>query len=274
MKHFIAGLACVAGTVLTVPANMTTAQASVVSSSAVDQVNALRQQFRAGRGVRVAETVRLSLRAKRTVTVRRKGTLQFGPSGIVGAHFVRRATVRPPLEKSDPVNVRHMISVGETYYHFDATPADENLPEGKKWVRASAHRPFQKWHAAFGDQDLNVLEPGTLALLLRSAARRLPDQGGVQYGGVIAQAELYKASRSFRDQRFLFEPGGKEGRLKIAWRLWVNRTGLVTRLVTSRGNDGMFHKASSDTRYTGWGSEVTITAPPADQVIDEADVDY
>lgn len=223
MKHFIAGLACAVATVLTVPVNMTTAQASVISSPAVDPVNALRQQFRAGRGVRVTETVRLSWKAKQTVTVRRKGTLQFGPSGIVGADFVRRATARPPLEKADPVNVQHMITVGGTYYHFNVTPADDHLPEGKNWVRASRHRPHQRWSAAFGDQTVNVLEPGTLALLLRSSTHRLPNQGGVQYRGATSQADLYKASRSFRDQTYLFKPDSKEGRQKIAWRLWVNR---------------------------------------------------
>lgn len=36
----------------------------------------------------------------------------------------------------------------------------------------------------------------------------------------------------------------------------------------------MVDKASSDTRYTDWGSKVSITAPPADQVINEDDVDY
>jgi hypothetical protein len=50
----------------------------------------------------------------------------------------------------------------------------------------------------------------------------------------------------------------------------VDGKGLVTRLVT----DGAFDDYASDTRYTGWGSKVTVTAPPADQIIDEDHVDY
>lgn len=51
-------------------------------------------------------------------------------------------------------------------------------------------------------------------------------------------------------------------------------TRLVTGLVTGGAFDGLVDDFASDTRCTGWGSAVTVTAPPADQAIDEDDVDY
>ncbi|MEV4382645.1 hypothetical protein [Streptosporangium sp. NPDC049644] len=274
MKRFVAGLAGIATAVLALPAYPTTApaQAATVSSAAVDPVNALRQQFRTGRGVRFIETVRLAWKKDGT-TVRRRGTLQFSPSGIIAADVVRRATSSRPLDEDNPVYVQHMINVDGKHYHCDVTPARAYLPAGKSWVRASIDRPLQKWGTVFGDQVLNVFEPATLALLLRTSTHRLPDQGGTQYRGTITQAELRKASRSFRETTS-FGPISAKERVKITWRLWVDGKGLVTRLVTSDAFADLVDDYASDTRYIDWRSTVTVTAPPADQVIDEDDVDY
>ncbi|MFB9678075.1 hypothetical protein [Streptosporangium vulgare] len=274
MKRFIAGLVGAATAVVALPASsaIAPAQAATVSFAVVDPVNALKQQFRAGRGVRLTETVRLDWK-KNTTTVRRKGTLQFGPSGVVAADVVRRATSSRPVGKDIPVYVQHMINVDGKHYHCDVIPADTHLPAGKSWVRASVDRPLQKWGTVFGDQEINVFEPATLALLLRASTHRLPDQGGTQYRGTITPAELRTASRSFRETTS-FGLDGKEKPGKITWRLWVNNKGLVTRLVTRDAFTDLIDDYASDTRYTDWGSKVTVTAPPADQVIDEDDVDY
>ncbi|OUC98413.1 hypothetical protein [Streptosporangium minutum] len=275
MKRFIAGLACATATALVPPAHTlpAPAQASTVSFRAADPANALRQQFRAGRGVRVTETVRLGM-GKGTDSVRREGVLRFSPSGIVAADFVRRVTSSPPRKNDSPIYVQHMISVGGKYYHRDVTPADDYLPEGKRWVRAGIDRPSQKWGTAFGDQFINVFEPATLEFLLRTSTHRLPGQGGTQYRGTITEAELYKVSRSFRERTVFFAPDSKRQRAKITWRLWTDDSGLVTRLVTGHMYGYMFDDSSSDTRYSGWGSTVTVAPPPADQVVDEDDVDY
>ncbi|WP_031170587.1 hypothetical protein [Streptosporangium roseum] len=90
------------------------------------------------------------------MTVRRRGTLQFGPSGIVAADSVRRVVSRPPRKKDSPANVQHMISVGGKYYPCYLAPADACLPADKSWVRGGTDGPSQRWGAAFGDQLVNV----------------------------------------------------------------------------------------------------------------------
>ncbi|MGS2644575.1 hypothetical protein [Streptosporangium sp. LJ11] len=232
MKRFIAGLTGVATAVVALPASPTTApaQAATVSFAVVNPVNALKQQFRTGYGVRLIETVRLDWK-KNATTVRRKGTLQFGPSGVVAADVVRRATSNRPDGADTAVYVQHMIDVDGKHYHCDVAPASTYLPAGKTWERAGVDRPSQKWGTVFGDQSINVFEPATLALLLRASTHRLPDQGGTQYRGTITPAQLRTASRSYREMTS-FGRGGKDKQGKITWRLWVNNKGLVTRLVT------------------------------------------
>ncbi|MEU4540913.1 hypothetical protein AB0G15_39380 [Streptosporangium sp. NPDC023825] len=264
MKRFIAGLAAAATTVVALPAHSTTAptRAAAVPFAAVDPVNALKQQFRTGRGVRLVETVRIDWK-KNATTIRRKGTLQFGPSGVVAADVVRRATSSRPAGKDVPVYVQHMINVDGRHYHCDVAPASTYLPAGKSCVRAGVDRPLQKWGTVFGDQGINVFEPATLALLLRVSTHRLPEQGGTQYRGTITQAELRTASRSFREMTS-FSSKEKDRQERITWRLWVDGKGLVTRLVTRDAFAGLSDDYASDTRYTDWGSKVTVTAPPAD----------
>ncbi|MFD8564582.1 hypothetical protein ACWDOR_37110 [Streptosporangium canum] len=167
-----------------------------------------------------------------------------------------------------------MISVGGKHYHCYVAPADAYLPADRSWVRAGIDRPSQRWDAAFGDQLVDVFEPAALKFLPRTSTHRLPGQGGTQYRGTSTWAELCEVSRSFRERMVFPTSDGKRQRAKITWRLWGDGKGLVTRLVTGGAFDDLVDGFASDTRYTGWGSAVTVTAPPADQVIDEDDVDY
>lgn len=68
-----------------------------------------------------------------------------------------------------------------------------------------------------------------------------------------------------------YERGGKVGYV-----LWFDAKGLVKRMTTTTTvttNDNLRLSVSSDTRFTAWASEVSVSAPPAYQVIDEKDVD-
>ncbi|MEV8633348.1 hypothetical protein AB0395_16975 [Streptosporangium sp. NPDC051023] len=245
------------------------APATAQAAAPADPVKALQRQLRPGHGIQITETNRSHWKHG-SVTVRRSDILQFDRSGIAAVDVVRRATSSPPLGKKNPVNVQRTITVGGRNYHYDPS-MNARLPKGKTWVRDS--RENGKWSAVFGDQVLNVLEPATLGFMLRTSARRLPDRGGVQYRGTITWAQLFKVSRSFHEQ-WSFIPLGKAGRSKIKWRLWLDATGLPARLVTEDTFGGLVDNAVNDIRYTGWGSRVVVTAPPADRVIDELDVDY
>nr|BFE85245.1 hypothetical protein GCM10020093_078460 [Planobispora longispora] len=69
-------------------------------------------------------------------------------------------------------------------------------------------------------------------------------------------------------------PVGSKSKGKVSWQLWTGRDGLLKRLITAdtvgEGRDPLVKR--SDTRYTGWGFRLVIAAPPADEVIDEADL--
>ncbi|MEV7907674.1 hypothetical protein [Streptomyces anulatus] len=265
MRRWIALVAAV----LVAPAQAATAPAAA-QAAPVNPVKALERQLRPGHGIQITETDRAYL-ARDIVTVRRTDILLFDRSGIAAVDVVRRATsTLPPGRDGRRVHVERTIAVGGKNYRSGSSLTG-GLPVGKTWIRDS--RRAGKWDALFGDQFLNVLEPVTLGFMLRTSTHRLPDRGGVQYRGTITWAQLLKVSRSFREQRS-FTPPGKAARSKIRWRLWLDAAGLPARLVTEDTFGGLVDNTVNDIRYTGWGSRVVVTAPPAGRVIDERDIDY
>ncbi|GAA3137365.1 hypothetical protein [Streptosporangium carneum] len=250
---------------LLAPALVTTAP-SAAQAAPVDPVKALRQQLRPGHGVQITETDR-GYSGRSVTTARHRGVLQFDRSGIVAVDITRRASTTPSVGRG--VYMRRTIAVGGRNYHFEPSELDK-LPEGRTWVRENWKGP---WDALNSDQILNVIDPVTLGYMLRTSALRLPERGGVQYRGTITWAQLHKVSRSFREL-WRLGPLGKLGRSKIKWRLWLDTRGLPVRVLTEDTLGGFLDNSVNDIRYTGWGSLVTVTPPPADQVIDTRDVDY
>ncbi|MFD0891431.1 hypothetical protein ACFQ08_43365, partial [Streptosporangium algeriense] len=207
--------------------------------------------------VRIAETGHAPS-ASGTLTSNRTGVLRLSPSGLAGLDVVRRDVSRSVSGGRTELRAERVITVGGRNYTSSPRFADR-LPLGKVWV--SDTRGNTRWEVLLGDQAVNALEPTTLGLLLRTAKHRLPYKGGVQYRGAVTLERLYDASPSFRERRGFTLPA-ETGRLSVKWRLWLDARGLPARLVTEdpHGED--------DIRYTGWGTGIVVTAPPADQVVD------
>jgi hypothetical protein len=245
-------------TVLSVPA-----LASTATAQASDPVTALKQQFRPHRGVKVSETVHSFLSGLEG-TARRTGELQFGPTGLIARDTNRHTTIK--LDAKNPPSPglkRRSIAIAGLLYTFD-----DSLPKGKKWIRQKEEP--QDLGAAFGDDTFNVFEPTTLKALLRGSAGK-PSGGFVRYRGSLTYAELHGISKAFRVM-VSPRPTGEFGRTKIDWQLWIDRRGLVNRVTTNIKYIDRDYTVTSDTRYTAWGSRVTIEKPPAGQIIDQKDV--
>ncbi|MEV7005629.1 hypothetical protein [Streptosporangium sp. NPDC051022] len=259
-------IALVAAAVLA-PALVTT-PATAAPRTAPDPVKAVKHQFRPGHGVRITDSGHASLGKQRAI-FRGKGVLQFGGSGVVAADLTERVTTQPPPKDGVAVFSQRDIIVNGKGYTSGGVYADR-LPEGKTWVRSN----FATIGSGGTEQYVNVFDPDILRLLTREANRTASGAGGFQYRGATTGAELYKASRILRGQ-----PGGGadgEERTKIKWRLQLDGRGLPSRLVTESSTEFFGQgamKLTVDTRYTGWGSKVAITAPPADQVADFKDLD-
>ncbi|MEU0486427.1 hypothetical protein ABZ260_45605 [Streptosporangium sp. NPDC006013] len=239
------------------------ADSASARAAPTDPVTALKRQFRSGHGVKVSETTRIDFGEGEPITTRRHGRLQFGPSGLIARDTTQRVVTDTAIVSPQ----RTIIIDGQRYLSGGSYDLVE-LPEGKEWVR-SAKEP-QAIGAAYGDETLNLFELVTLKTLLRSSARSR-SASLTSYRGSISYSELYRLSRSFRN--LTSRPTGDFARIRIGWRLWTDGTGLVNRVVTKTEYPKKWSLTmKSDTRYTGWGSRMTIAPPPPGQIVDEKDL--
>ncbi|GIH93940.1 hypothetical protein ACFFMN_15695 [Planobispora siamensis] len=263
------------------PAAASTAAASTaVQAGAPDPARAVKRQLRDERGVRISETSRFFFGEKSTVSgsgTRISGYLQLSPSGPVAAKFTWWSLSRPkgeglPSGKSDPYRV---VRVGKKVYDSRNTYPGP-VPEGKEWIRfPNDHRGAAARDMAQDAslQPIDVYDQATMKAVLKcSTSTRV--SGGYLYRGTISYRELSKVSKGAFVSWTSGRPVTAEGKGKVSWRLWTDRGGLPTRLVTTdtagTGKDPLVKR--SDTRYTRWGFRLVVTAPPADEVIGEAEL--
>ncbi|WP_214107211.1 hypothetical protein [Acrocarpospora catenulata] len=263
MKRFIAGLV-VCAAVLVAPA--------APASAAVDPGKALKARFVAGTGVKVSTTLKTTLLGEPWVTAREVGTVAFARNGVVASDFKDKMQFGPiinqlPEESAEQLKALQgsgrIITIGKLTYLSGARYA-ELLPEGKEWIRLNSGA------AGAGRQLISSFEPRTLTALVKSASSV---RGGVVRGSVSSTA-LAKISPSFKG---LFGAGkGPDGKaFKVAYTLWLDNRGLVKRITSTVtwkiGASALV--MSSDSRLSGWGGKVKITAPPSKLVVDAKDLD-
>lgn len=271
MKRIIAGLA------LASAATLITAGPALAAPAAKDPVAAVKKQFVAGKGVKFSESTKAIQGRMRGIVTRRSGTYQFGNTGVAASDITGSFNIKAlgPIDADDDEakalkalgTPERTITVGKTSYMSGGIWA-EALPEDKTWLKVP-NAPFSGLTGIYG-QPLNLTEAATLKTLFKGAK---PAQGG--YAGKITVGELRRISPSFRGNLLLGTPSKTTAKVAISWKLTVDAKGLPSRLVTtfpmSALSSGADDKSSLsvETKYSGWGSAVTITAPPTDQVTDK-----
>ncbi|MEU0483452.1 hypothetical protein ABZ260_30220 [Streptosporangium sp. NPDC006013] len=227
-------------------------------ADAPDPIKALRAQVVPGRGVTVSAVTRMLADGKHMFTSRTTRVAGFRKGGLVETDDI--STLSSPIRSEIPeldssfLFPELLIKVDGAYY----TSGGEligTLPLGKQWVRS-------RWFESSPmDVTVDLLEPGTLRALLATASSVGPRTAkGTIYASKIPGQPL----------------GGGLGRdEKVAWALWFDAKGRVTRLTTTTSqqtNDNYELGIRSDLRFTGWGTKVTIEPPPEDLVIDAEDL--
>ncbi|MEU6743973.1 hypothetical protein [Streptosporangium sandarakinum] len=258
-----------------------TATPAVAQADAPDPARAIKRQLRSEHGVRISETDRFYFGAKSTTSgsgTRITGRLRLAPSGPVAADLTWRDLPAPKAGRLPPgkQTSHRMIRVGGNTYDDAAHYPGGPVPEGKKWIRfPDAHRGRTNRDMARDAslQPIDLYDTSLMKTLLKcSKIERV--SGGLLYRGTLSRKELGRLSKGAFIDWTSGRPVGAKSKGKVSWRLWTDRTGLPKRLVTAdtvgEGKDPLVKR--SDTRYTGWGSRPVITAPPADEVIDEADL--
>jgi hypothetical protein len=255
LKRHIAGLACAAMTVLSVPA-----LASTATAQASDPVSALRSQFTTGLGVKTVDTTKMRRGDGNAVVAKRTGVFQFGTSGILASDHTAQLRI-----KASDLGLSEASTTGEddeltkaltgmskpervvrikNATYISGGMFGEFLPADKTWLRFDTAAGF----TGSLSQLVNVAEPSTLKALLSHAAVK---QAGT-YAGKITFGELYKVSPWFRVS--LGErPSGRAAKIAVSWKLYLGADKLAKRLTTSYPADTK-DAVTIDTSYTGWGS--------------------
>ncbi|WP_406318707.1 hypothetical protein OHA77_14850 [Streptosporangium sp. NBC_01639] len=216
----------------------------------IDPVAALTARFAANRGVTIAEISRTSSGGKPLSAQKRRGVAQFDAAGVTGYDILTASAL--PGETTKPVR---SLAIGGNVYTSGGL-VGEGLPDGRKWMRAPGKirdlSPFQT--------PVLVLEPATLKALLATSKAKKP--GAALHTGTITLGALYRVSPSYRaDLRG--RPSARVAATTVAWRLWLGRDGLPSRLVTSWTEPPASMKVTrvSDVRFASWGKAVNLTAP-------------
>ncbi|TXK35924.1 hypothetical protein [Nonomuraea sp. C10] len=263
MKRLITGLAiaCAATFVMAVPA-----QAQIAPKN---PVAAVKKQLVAGKGVKFSERTTLSTSFMREIFVRRTGTIGFRKNGVAASDITGKFNIKASdLGEEAPELVKAMakpertIWLGKTSYLSGGIWAGV-VPEGKTWFKMP-NGPTGGLSGVVG-QPLNVAEPVTLRTMFKNAKAV---KGG--YAGKVTIRDIRKVSPWFRATLQLDKPSAKLLGAQISWRLSVDAKGLPTRLVTTYpfgvldGTPKKNETLSVDTRYSGWGTKVSIKAPTED----------
>ncbi|MER5622778.1 hypothetical protein ABT061_17235 [Streptosporangium sp. NPDC002544] len=258
MKRVIAGVAV--ATVTTFVA------ATPVQAAAADPVKALKSQFVAGKGVKFTDVVTLVEFAGNTPYLKRTGSFQFGRTGIVASDVSAKRTTDDPGIPSGIVwslgRPERTIRIGTTSYYSGGPWAPS---KGKTWIKHpnGMNAGFSGWYG----QLVNVAEPATLKALITKGKRT-----GRTYSGTISFGALEKISPWLRNVS-LNRLSGNSKAAVLRFRLTLGSDQLPQRLITVYPGSthvsaavGEDRQLSVETRYTGWGSRVTVKAPPASKV--------
>jgi len=254
----------------------TSPAATAATASAADPVSALKRHFKTHRGVKLTENTKVVGEGKkhRAIFTRRSGVLEFGRTGLVASDLTTKFNL--PSEEGELKGLftpSRTISLKGVSYTSGGIFA-ESMPEGKKWLRTRGDTAYL---VSAVQQIISTVEPATLrATLARTTAKR---PGGTWDGtrttvhsGTITLAELFKVSPAVRAM-LVKKPTGRSATLPVTWKIYVGSDQLVRRVVSSytestRGLNSTELSYVNDTRYTGWGTKVTIKAPPAGQVVE------
>ncbi|MER5647073.1 hypothetical protein [Streptosporangium sp. NPDC002524] len=284
MRRIIATLTGATMAALIVPTLVTVAPASAeavrttqaTATTAADPVSALKRQFRTHRGVKLTENTKIVGEGKksRVIFTRRSGVLEFGRSGLVASDLTTKFNLPlPDNELKGLFTPSRTLSLKGVSYTSGGVFA-ESMPEGKKWLRTPGDAVSL---VSAVQQIISTVEPGTLRATLAHTRAKRP--GGTWDGtrttvhsGTITLAELFRVSPAVRTMLGR-KPVGRSATLPVTWKIYLGSDQLVRRVVSSytestRGLNSTELTYVNDTRYTGWGTKVTIKAPPADQVAD------
>lgn len=235
-------------------------------TAAPDPVRALKKQLKAERGVKLTELSQSGSGLTFT-RLRIKSSVQLSPSGPVAAYSLVE-------EVDDGGGSTEVLGFPRAIY-LGGEDLAELLSRGKSWVGFEGLEESTVNTTAYAtEQQIHVFDPAVLKALLKGK-RAEPVSGGYSYQGVVTFEELYEASKSYYADKFRGLKRGGLAKMKISWRLWTDREGLIQRLRAkeSLGTGKHRYVNTADTRFSDWGHTLTLSPPAEDEVLLFDDLD-
>src|SRR5690606_14529085 len=230
-------------------------------------VAALKAQLKTGKGVRFTDASAFVGSINNDPLVRRTGVVRLGKKGIAASDV--RGRFASPLFDGHTTKPERTIVIGEDSWRSGGILA-ESLPKGKTWYKSPSMFNAGTASSWFG-QLVSPLEPTTLAELVKRGKR-----SGSSYKGTITFDRLWDISPWFRGTMGL----PRTSDAAVTYTLKVDRKGLPSRLTTSWLATGLANVPTwtektvvTETRYTGWGSKVSIKPPPKNKVTTKLNTD-
>ncbi|MFG1945001.1 hypothetical protein [Nonomuraea sp. NPDC048826] len=245
-----------------------TAVPAAARTAAPDPAQAVKAQLRPERGVRVDEVSR-AVTAKASTRTRYHSGIQLGPTGPVASWADVEDASDDRSSGGQGSKPGQRAAVGTSVYTTGEAVA-ELLPKDKLWVRTEQGDRYPNLALAVASkQTINVFDPAVLRAALKGK-RAGAVSGGHLYRGTITYAKLYEAAKGYYGKLFSGAPRGAYAKTTISWRLWTDSRGLPLRLATTeRAVSGAYR--TIDTRYSGWGEHLIITAPARAEVVEWED---
>ncbi|MEU4232435.1 hypothetical protein AB0F17_49755 [Nonomuraea sp. NPDC026600] len=247
---------------------LTAAVAVLISSApaqaaAKNPVAALKAQLVAGHGVRFTDTSAFVGSINKDPLVVRTGKIRFGKKGLTGWDITGKFS--SPLYDGHNTTPERTIAIGDVAW-VTGGDLSEDLPKGKTWLKTYSKMNLTTMSSWFG-QVVSPAEPATLAALVKNGKL-----SGSTYRGQITFSQLFKISPWFSSSI----PMRSDTEATVTYTLKVDGKGLPSRLTTTwQATDFLDiswwegKAVTTDTRYTGWGTKVSIKSPPANQVTTE-----
>lgn len=247
--------------------SVTVSVSPAAAQAAPDPAKAVAAQLRPERGVRIAEISR-TVTAKTSTRTRYHSGIQLGPAGPVASWADVEDASDSRSSSGLGTEPSQRVAVGTSVYTSGPAVA-ELLPKDAVWVRVKQDRYPNLALATASKQTINVFDPNVLKAVLKGK-RAKTVTGGHLYQGKITYAKLYEAAKGHYGKLFGGVPRGAYAKTTITWRLWTDGSGLPTRLATTeRATTGAYRNI--DTRYSGWGEHLIITAPAKAEVVEWED---
>jgi hypothetical protein len=256
MMRSIAGLTAVTAVILV---------CAPPAAAATDPVGALKARLAPGKGVKFTDVSTFVAATGKTVFLKRTGTLEFDRKGIKATDISAKYQLLSDPVLNDVASIvgqERAITVGKVSYSTGGN-LRRDIPEG---VFIKLPKRYTGGLGGTFGQPMNPADPSALTALISAGHR-----SGHTYTGKMTFGKLSKVSPWYRES--WLDPDYRKD-LSVEYRLTLGSGNLPQKIVTTFPAKAIwleqYVKGASvtvETRFTGWGSRVHISLPPASKIV-------